>query len=339
MRGVCKDCGSGTLDNDIVRAFGFRDEGEEAQLVCLYCGSAHFKHGYGWPKFKSKKWAKKSFRFNGENVVVADNAIRLPLIGWVRLKERGYLLPEGAVHLLSVTVSERGGKWFVAVSVEDSSRPIRVPKNAPVVGIDRGLKTLAVLSSGLTIESPKALRAGERKLKHLQRAVSRKQKGSANRTKAVQKLQRHHLRITNVRKDALNKATTGLAKAKSVYVVEDLAVRAMMGNHHLAKSIADASWTELLRQLEYKAAWYGSRVVKADRFFPSTKRCSSCGLVKDAMPLGERTFRCDECGLVMDRDLNASLNLQQWPLVQRTLETPVKAATSAAREAGIVVGG
>jgi putative transposase len=297
-----------------------------------------FKHGYGWPKFKSKKWAKKSFRVNGDAVEVADNSIRLPVIGWVRLKEKGYLLPEEAVHLLSVTVSERAGKWFVSVSVEDvSHHKARVPKDAPVVGIDVGLTTLATLSNGLTIESPRALRTGERKMKRLQRAVSRKQKGSANRQKAIQKLQRCHLKITNVRRDALNKATTGLAKAKSVYVVEDLSVRAMMGNHHLAKSIADASWTELVRQLEYKAAWYGSRVVKADRFFPSTKRCSSCGLVKDTMPLGERTFRCERCGMVADRDLNASRNLQQWPSVRRTLETPVKATTQVAREAGIVV--
>lgn len=300
-----------------------------------------FKRGYGWPKFKSKKWAKNSFRVNGEAVEVADNAIRLPIIGWVRLKEKGYLLPEEAVHLLSVTVSERAGKWFVSVSVEDPSRsPVRVPKDAPIVGIDVGLNTLAVLSNGVTVESPKALHVGERKLKRLSRAVSRKQKGSANHQKAVRKLARHHLQITNVRKDALNKATTQLAKAKSVYVVEDLSVRAMMGNHRLAKSIADASWSELVRQLEYKASWYGSRVVKADRFYPSTKRCSSCGNVKESMPLGERTYQCERCGMIADRDLNASRNLQQWPSVCRTLKTPVKTVASApVREAGIVVDG
>jgi putative transposase len=299
-----------------------------------------FAHGYGWPKFKSKRRAKKSFRLTGDRVTVADNAIRVPLIGWVRLKERGYLLPEKAVHIVSVTLSEWGGKWFVSVSVHDASaRPALVLEHAPVIGIDRGLKTLAVLSDGGTIESPHALRANESKLKRLQRAVSRKQRGSSNRQKAVRKLRRHHLRITNVRKDAMHKATTKLAKAKSVYVVEDLSVQAMMGNHHLAQSIADASWSELVRQLEYKATWYGSRVIRADRVFPSTKRCSGCGTVKGTVPFSDRTFRCDACGMVLDRDLNASRNLSQWPTVRGTRKTPAKATVSVAYETGIVVDG
>lgn len=290
-----------------------------------------FEHGYGWPKFKSKNWATQKFTLTG-SVQVADNAIKLPRLGWIRLKERGYLLPEGAVHITAATVSKRAGKWFVSLQVREDIEPVPVPEDAPTIGIDMGLNTFAVLSDGSSIESPKALNRNERKLKHLQRSVSRKKGGSSNRKKADQKLARHHLRITNIRKDALHKATTEMAKAQAVYVVEDLSVRAMMGNHHLAKSIADAGWSEFVRQLEYKAGWYGSRVVKADRFFPSTKRCSSCSNVKKTMALRERVYQCEQCGMVLGRDLNAAKNLAQWPSVRRTLETPVEVSRTSLKQ-------
>jgi putative transposase len=130
------------------------------------------------------------------------------------------------------------------------------------------------------------------------------------RRKATQVLARLHLRITDVGKDALHKATTRMTKTKSVSVVEDLGVRGMMANDRLAKSIADAGWSEIVRQLEYKTSWYDPKLVKSDRFYPSTKTCSNCGCIKETMPLSERTFRC-ECGLVMDRDRNAALNLSR----------------------------
>ena len=147
------------------------------------------------------------------------------------------------------------------------------------------------------------------------------------------------MRVANTRLDAIQKFTTMLAKTKPVIVLEDLDVKNMMGNHHLARAITDAAWGEMLRQLRYKTQWYGSALITADMWYPSTKRCSRCGHVKEEMPLGERFFHCEGCGLVSDRDLNAARNLAEWPGVARTLETPVeggvqstaKAADSASR--------
>ena len=199
-----------------------------------------------------------------------------------------------------------------------------IEPSGPVVGVDRGLNSLAVVSDGTVLENPRVLRRYERKLRHLQRNLSRKQKGSSNRRKAREALARLNMRVANTRLDAIQKFTTMLAKTKPVIVVEDLDVRNMMGNHHLARAIADAAWGEISRQLRYKTRWYGSTLITADMWYPSTKRCSGCGHVKDAMPLGERTFHCEACDLVEDRDLNAARNLAEWPGVARTLETPVE---------------
>lgn len=274
-----------------------------------------WEHGYGFPKFKSKKWAKKSFRITGDKIAVADDAIRLPKVGWIKLKEDGYLLPEGAVHILSATVSERASCWFVSLNVIED---FDVPENRGTrIGIDAGLTSLLTIFDGKEhthIENPKALIHHEGKLRRLHRAVSRKMKGSSNRRKAVLKLQKEHLKVANIRKDALNKATTTLAKTNSVIVIEILGVRGMMKNHHLAQAFADAALAEAVRQLEYKTVWYGSRLVKAQRFYPSTKQCSNCGYAKDEMALSEHIFRCERCGLVAQRDDNASTNLYWYEL-------------------------
>jgi putative transposase len=283
-----------------------------------------FKNFYqgraGFPRFKSRKHGAGSFTL-AMPIHVKGSCIRLPRLGWIRFKEHGYLPIEA--HINSATVSELAGRWFVSLNVVEE-REDPEPIIGAAVGVDRVLKNLAVVSDGVVIENPKAMARCERKLKQLQRAVSRKQKGSSNRRKAVQRLARCHSRISNMRKDALHKATTALATTKSVIVVEDLAVRNMMANHHLAKAIGDAGWSEFVRQLEYKSKWYGSRLVVAGRFFPSTKRCSKCGGVKDSMSLDKRTFVREFCEFTADRDLNAALNLEQWPSVGRTLETPVE---------------
>ena len=258
-----------------------------------------------FPRFKSRHRGVGSFRLTG-SIHTHDHHIDLPNIGRVRLKERGYL-PSGA-PVRSATVSERAGRWYVSLGVENEV-PDPVPPLGPVVGVDLGINALATVSDGTVFANPKALRARERKLKHLQREVSRKKKGSANRERAKGRLSRCHAKVADTRRESLHKATTQLAKTKSVIVLETLRPANMLGNHHLAGSLADASFGEFVRQLDYKCRWYGSRRVKADPFYPSTKRCSSCGNVKGEMPLSERTYRCGLCGLEMDRDLNASRNL------------------------------
>jgi putative transposase len=150
-----------------------------------------------------------------------------------------------------------------------------------------------------------------KKLKRLQRVVSRRKKGSKNRKKAVQKLAKLHRKIRNQRHNTLHQVTTRLAKTKSVLVIEDLHVAGMLKNHHLAQAIGDVGFAEFKRQLLYKASWYGSRVVLADRWEPSSKRCSGCGWIDEYLTLSERVYHCEQCSLILDRDLNAAINLAQ----------------------------
>jgi len=280
----------------------------------FFVGRARF------PRFKGRRRGVGSFRLTGA-IRVRPDRVRLPRIGWVRLKERSYL-PSKA-HINSATVSERAGRWFVSINVaEEADVPTEVVR--PTIGLDRGIEKLLVASDGTIVENPRALKHCQSKLKRLQRDVSRKKKGSKNRRKAVEALARRCYHIACVRHDAISKATTLLARTKSVIVVEDLNVNEMMKNHNLAGSIADAAWSETFRQLKYKTLWCGSRLVLADRWYPSTKRCSKCGNVKEHMDLSERIYHCDICGLIIDRDLNAARNLEQWPGVARTLKTPVE---------------
>jgi len=224
------------------------------------------------------------------------------------LKERGYL-PTSGVHILSATVSEKGGCWSVSLQVAKEI-PDPVMEEKPVAGVDLGINRMAQVSDGTYFENPRALKSALTKLKRLQRVVSRRQKGSANRQKAVRQLAKAHLRVANIRKDALHQATTSLTKTKSAIMLENLNVSAMMQNHPLAQAIADVGMYEFRRQLAYKGAWYGCEVWLADRFFPSTKRCSQCGNEK-AVSLSERVYACEHCGQRMDRVLNAAINLEQ----------------------------
>ncbi|WXG41553.1 MAG: RNA-guided endonuclease TnpB family protein [Candidatus Freyarchaeum deiterrae] len=262
-----------------------------------------------YPKFRSRKRGISSFRLTG-SIRVFHGSIQLPRIGRVRLKEKDYLpTDKGAeVHILSATVSEREGRrWFVSLQVEEK---IEVSVNTgPVVGVDVGISKLATLSDGAVIENPKALTRYERKMKRLHRSLSRKMKNSKNRLDARMQLAGCEFRIASIRRDAQHKATTMLARTKSVIGVESLNLAGLLKNHRLAKQLADAGLGEFFRQLKYKAQWYGGVVVEADPFFPSTKRCSNCGAVKDEMPLSERTYKCESCGFEADRDLNAALNL------------------------------
>jgi putative transposase len=266
----------------------------------------------GYPQFKTKRHGLGSLRLTG-SIVVFPDAIQLPRLGRLQLKEHGYLPTTGTpeAKILSATVSERAGHWYVSVLVEQEWL---VPgHNGPVVGVDLGVKALATLSDGTVIPNPRPLKRRLKTLKRLHRAVSRKVKGSKNRRKAAHRLARLYRKVRNQRQNTLQQLTTQLAKTKSVVVLEDLHVSGMLKNHHLAQAIADVCFGELRRQLLYKAAWYGSRVVLADRWEPSSKTCSGCGWYDETLALSDRTFHCRNprvpCGLVLDRDLNAALNL------------------------------
>jgi len=262
----------------------------------------------GFPRFKSRKRGIGSFTMRGR-IHIERGRIKLPRIGWVCLKEKGYLPTNGA-KILSVNISERAGRWFASAQVE-MDIPDPEPGTGEPIGIDLGIKTLAVCSDGTTFENPKPLAQQERKLKRLQREFARRQRGSKNREKTKRKIARCHAKIADIRKHALHNASYHVtAKTKpSTVVVEDLNVKGMMANHHLAKAVADASFGELRRQIEYKGQWYGVDVVVADRFYPSSKTCSGCGSKKPLLRLSERQFVCEECGMIIDRDLNAALNL------------------------------
>jgi len=261
----------------------------------------------GYPQFKTKKKGLGSFRLTG-SIVVSEKAIVLPRLGRLPLKEREYL-PTKGVQILSAIVSEEAGHWYVSVQMEEEQA---VPENiGPVVGIDLGVKSLATLSDGTVITNPRHLKRRLKKLKRLQRVVSRRKKGSKNRKKAVRRLAKLHRQIRHQRSNTLHQVTTRLAKTKSVLVIEDLHVSGMLKNHRLAQAIGDVGFYEFKRQLLYKASWYGARVVLADRWEPSSKRCSGCGWLDEDLILADRTFHCERCGLVLDRDLNAAINLEQ----------------------------
>jgi putative transposase len=260
-----------------------------------------------YPRFRSRRrGGAGGFRLTG-SIRVFSGSVQLPRIGRVRLKEKDYL-PTSGVHILSATVSERAGRWFVSVQVEEE---IQVPRNAgPVAGVDMGISKLATVSDGTVIENPRALTRFERKRKRLQRSLSRKTKDSRNGLDARMRLAACDFRVACIRRDAHHRATTMLARTKSVIGVESLNVAGLLKNHCVAKQLADAGVGEFLRQLEYKTKWSGGTAIAADMFFPSTKRCSSCGAVKDEMPLSERIFKCEVCEFEVDRDLNAALNLE-----------------------------
>ena len=267
----------------------------------------------GFPRFKSRKKGIGSFRLTG-TIRVFDRHIQLPRLGRLRLKETGYL-PTADAKILSATVSERAGRWFVSIQCEVDIPDLR-SESKPVCGVDLGVSRLATVSDGSVIENPRALRRNLVKIKRLQRVVSRRKKGSANRRKAVAKLAKAHARVANIRANTLHQATSLLARTKSAVMLEDLNVSGMLKNHRLAQAIADVGLHEFRRQMEYKGAWYGCEVLFADRFYPSSKTCSNCGHKKDTLSLGERVYRCEDCEHEIDRDLNAAINLEY--LIQAT---------------------
>jgi putative transposase len=237
--------------------------------------------------------------------------------------------------IISKDAAER---YFVSFLVEEELEVL--PVVSATIGVDVGLKDVAALSTGEKIANPRHLRRSERRLAHAQRNLARKQKGSQNREKARLKVAREHARIADQRRDGLHKLTTRLMRENQTVCVESLAVKHLVRNHTFAKAISDVGWGELVRQLEYKAAWYGRTLVKIDRWYPSSKRCHTCGHVLDSLPLDVRQWTCPECGVRHDRDINAAKNILA---VGRTVYAcgeavrPVRAMPNPARpiEAGI----
>jgi putative transposase len=210
----------------------------------------------------------------------------------------------------TVTVKlEPSGRWFVSLLIDDPTvQPL--PPTDKKVGIDVGISSLLTTSDGQKIGNPKHFNRLYQKLKVAQKLLSRKTKGSSNRSKARLRVAKIHAKIKDARTDFLHKLTTDLVRTNSVIAIEDLAIRNMVRNHKLAKSISDAAWGEMFRQLEYKCEWYGRTLVKIDRFFPSSKRCNHCGFVMDKLPLDIRSWDCSSCKTTgIDRDINAGQNI------------------------------
>lgn len=255
------------------------------------------------PKFK-KKGLRDSFTLEGTVKILGNNKIQVPVIGILKTYER---LPQ--VQIKTCTISRQADRWFISFRF-DVDQQILTHTN--VVGVDIGVKNLATLSTGEVIEGAKSYRKYEQKLARLQYLNRNKVKGSANWKKAQVKIAKLHRKIANIRKDTLHKLTTLLAKNHGVIVIEDLNVSGMMKNHKLAKAIADMGFYEFRRQLDYKTNLYGSKLVIADRWFASSKTCSTCGCKKETLSLSERVFHCESCNFECDRDLNAAINLSQY---------------------------
>ena len=260
----------------------------------------------GYPHFKSKRDARQSYRTNWGISVPDARHIKLPKLGLVKAR----ISRPVKGRIVSATIKRvPSGKYFCVLCCTDCPEPEAAPGAIAVLGIDAGVHDLMARSDGVKVANPKALARGERKLAREQRRLSRKRKGSASRRKQKRKVARIHERIANQRKDAIHKATTDAVRESQAIAVEDLNVRGMEKNRRLAKSVADASMSEMARQLEYKCAWHGRRFVKVSRWYPSSKMCSCCGHVLEELPLSIRAWTCPVCGCRHDRDLNAALNI------------------------------
>lgn len=282
----------------------------------------------GPPQFKRKGVDDSFYVANDVFAVREENGhhiVRLPVIGDVRMREK--LRWDGKI--VNGKVFRRGKQWFISINVEVNARIAWTPKH-DTVGVDLGLKTAVVVSDGKHADAPKPLRSALASLKRANRKLHRRKKGSKNRNKARIALAHIHQRVANVRKDFWHKTTTNLCRENQTVVIEDLDVMFMLRNRKLARAAADVAPGMLRPMMEYKSKVYGCELIIADKFFPSTQRCSGCGVVKtgDAkLTLGKRVFECTACGIVMDRDDNAAQNLKQYPRLagnwSRKTQTPM----------------
>jgi putative transposase len=278
-----------------------------------------------FPRPKKKGRARDACRFTTGQIKVLESRkhVQLPRIGVLKTHESTRKLArrieQGTARILTATISRTADRWFVSFTVEAQRHVQTEREKAAVVGVDAGVRHLAVLSTGMVIPNPHALEGSLRRLRRLNRELARRRPGSRRRSRTRQRLARVHARAANVRRDAMHKLTTSLATLHGTIVVEQLNIAGMVRNPRLARAISDTGMAELRRQLGYKTTWYGCRLVVADRFYPSSKTCSGCGWVKAKLTLAERTFCCEVCGLILDRDLNAARNLAR--LVQHVAQS------------------
>ena len=320
----------------------------------------------GFPRFKALHRSTPTVRFTTGTIRVKPDRhhVRLPRLGVLKTHEStrklARRLEAGTARILSATVRREGGRWFVAFTCQ-VQRAERVPARPDaVVALDLGITHLAVLSTGRVVDNPRHLDTALTRLRRLSRTVSRRvgpdrrtrRRGSKRWERANAQRNRVHARVANLRRQGIHALTSGLAREFGTVVVEDLNVAGMLGNRRLARHLADAGFGQIRRHLAYKTEWNGGRLVVVDRWYPSSKTCSACGVVKTKLALSERTYRCEHCGLVMDRDLNAAKNLAayaasvapEWPGDAKTgrgadQKTPLAGQVAAKRQPGTAPAG
>jgi putative transposase len=298
----------------------------QTAFVNFFAGRAEY------PTFKKKRnggsaeFTKSAFKFKDKEIYLAKCSEPLS-IRWSRQ------IPNDC-EPTSVTVSlHPSGRWHISIRFDDPTiQPLPISENA--IGIDLGITSLIATSNGDKIANPKHFKKHHKRLKKAQKNLSRKQKGSKNREKARVKVAKIHLKISDSRKDFLHKTTTQLVRENQTIAIESLTVKNMVKNHKLALAISDSGWGELTRQLDYKCRWYGRTLVAIDRWFPSSKRCSSCGQIVDKMPLNIREWTCPSCGCNHDRDVNASKNILAAGLAVSVCGATVRPEQSKSVKAG-----
>ena len=282
------------------------------QMAIIQLGEA-FKNFFAgrasYPQFKKKGKSHDSFTLTNDQFSLDGSRIRIPNLGWVRMRES--LRFSGKI--LSATISRTANRWYASISVEtDDKSHLPKAENQGVVGVDLGIKALATLSTGEVITGAKPLKRLMAKLKRLSRALSKKIKGSANRHKAKQKIAKLHARIAFIRQNTLHQLTSYLTRCFHTIGIEDLNVKGMVKNRKLSRAISDMGFFEFRRQLSYKAEMRGGTVVVADRWYPSSKTCSVCSTVQTTLPLSVREWQCPNCQTQHDRDINAAINLANY---------------------------
>ena len=295
--------------------------GQEALRDLQVAFNKFFKKLGGYPK-KKKKGLNDSFRLTGA-IHVSYDWIQLPAIGIVKLKEKGYAVGKDVkISLPQVTISRQADRWFASFLLREDVDGISKPELSEitddeydVIGVDLGIKDLAITSYGETFHNPKAYKQKIQRLKRYQRSVSRKKKGSNNKKKAIIRLSRIHKQVADIRNDACHKMTTSVVKIKpKVIVIESLKPKNMSKNRKLASSILDSAFGKIKVQFQYKSEWNGIHLVQAPTFYASSKFCSSCGYKKEDLKLEDREWTCPCCGEHHDRDVNAALNLRFYGL-------------------------